>query len=236
MKLKKENDKKPILKTNIIIVLIVMGIIFGILAIMGIFKDFSARDYVAATLNHMFYGTDAERNEVLEGTSEEELLLKYEEGISNFAKSLIRSDIEIDAKLQAEYETVCKKIYKSMQFTVKDEEIASDEKYEVTVAYKPVDVISKYRNMLWDELSKMNEKVERGEYQGDDAEIAIQMENELLQKASHLLDEAYNAMEYGKEQTMVFKVIKDENDIYRMDEEEIYRFLEKILRLDEIQD
>jgi len=34
----------------------------------------------------------------------------------------------------------------------------------------------------------------------------------------------------------VFKVVKDENDLYRMKEEEIYQFLEKILCLDEIQD
>ena len=62
------------------------------------------------------------------------------------------------------------------------------------------------------------------------------MNEEYLTNCCTLLEEAYDNMEYGKEQTTVFKIVKGEDGLYKLEESAITQFLVKILSLDAKQD
>ena len=224
-------------KKNIIIAVAVV-VVLGIIAVVGIFfRDFNAQQYVAVLLDQTYYGEVTEDAEIIEGTSEEELYAQYEAGIASFAKSMIPNEAQLNEELEKQYIEVCKKIFNAMKFDVQDEKKISKEEFEVPVTYRSSDVILKYMQLLEEELGRMSEKVEKGEYQGETVEeINAQMQTEFLTNACGLLEEACDSMEYGEEQEMIFKVSKGENELYQVSNEEMQQFLVKILRLDEIQD
>ena len=76
------------------------------------------------------------------------------------------------------------------------------------------------------ELAK--EKVNKGEYRGTKAEIDAQMRKEFAKKLPEMLEEAYQTMENGKQETMTLTVKKGENGLYTVD---IGKFLIKIMDL-----
>lgn len=220
-----------------IIAVAVVAIVLAAFAIVGIFfQDFNAQQYVSVLLKQSYYGEVEETAEVLEGATEEELYAQYEAGVTSFAKSMIPGDAEIAEELQSQYIEIGKKIFKAMKFSVKEEEKQEDGSFEVLVTYQPSDAIVKYMQLIQEELTRMNEKVEKGEYQGTVEEINAQMQQEFLENACTLLEEACDSMEYGEKQEMIFHVIQGENDLYQLTSGEMQEFLEKILRLDEIQD
>ncbi|MBQ8803505.1 MAG: hypothetical protein IJZ53_07735 [Tyzzerella sp.] len=223
-------------KKNIIIVVAAMVVVLGSIALMGIFRDFNAQRYVSVILNQTLLGEVTEESSIIEDASEEELMAQYESGVASFVKNIIPSGAELSEEQEAKYIEACKKVFKAMKFSVHEEEKISSKEYDVAVTYQPSDVILKYMELINGELVRMNEKVQKGEYQGTEEEINAQMQNEFLENAAVLLTEACDTMEYGEEQTMVFKVVEGENELYQISDEEMQQFLVKIMRLDEIQD
>lgn len=223
-------------KKNIIIIVVAMAVIFVPIALMGIFRDFDAQQYVRVLLEQTFYGEIDEDSSIIEGVTEEELYAQYEAGVESFVPTVIPKGAELTEEQEKQYIAVCKKIFKEMKFKIHSEEKISDTEFEVKVKYQPSDAIVKYMNSVSEELARMEEKVENGEYQGTKEEILLQMQNEFLENACGLLEEACDSMEYGKEQTMVFTVVEGENELYQVSDKQMKQFLEKILRLDEIQD
>ena len=80
-----------------------------------------------------------------------------------------------------------------------------------------------------------SKKAENGEYQGTKEEINAQMQSEFLNRSYELLETAYQNMQYGETETIVFKVKSNDKNVFSMKEDEISSFITKILRLDEIQ-
>ena len=62
------------------------------------------------------------------------------------------------------------------------------------------------------------------------------MKEECLTNWCTMLEDAYDKMEFGEEETVVIKVVKGEDELYKLEESAITQFLVKILSLDEKQD
>ena len=67
-------------------------------------------------------------------------------------------------------------------------------------------------------------------------EIEAKMKEECLTNWCTMLEDAYDKMEFGEEETVVIKVVKGEDELYKLEESAITQFLVKILSLDEKQD
>ena len=62
------------------------------------------------------------------------------------------------------------------------------------------------------------------------------MQEEFLQNSYVCLRHAYREVRYEFKETMIFKVTRNDDGLYVIDENQIHDFTSKILGLDEIQD
>lgn len=225
-------------KKNVIIgaVIGVVVIALGILACFGIFRDFNAQRYVTAILNQTLKGDVEVAVEMTDNSTEEKLYAQYEENISTFVKNSIISGIEVEPELEEKYVELCKKVFEAIPYEVQEAEKISNEEYHVPVTYQSSDIFKKFITSVAEETQRLQEKVDNGEYRGTLEEINLQMQEEFLNNSYTLFEEAYKTMVLGEEETMVFIVRKDENDLYAISENGIGEFITKIMCLDEIQD
>ena len=231
-----EAKKKNVVIGVIISVAIVLFVVFGTLACLGVFREFNAQGYVSAILDQTFKGEVEGAVNMIEGTTEESLYAQYEAGIESFAKNTLLQGAELDAELEAKYMDLCKKIFAKMMYSVQEVEKVSDDEFHVTVKYQPSNVLQLFVDSATSEVARIEEKKEKGEYRGTLEEIEAKMKDECLTNWCTMLEEAYNKMEFGEEQTVVMKVIKGEDGLYKLEESAITNFLVKILSLDVKQD
>ena len=231
-----ERKKKNVVLGVVISVAVVLFIVFGTLACLGVFRGFNAQGYVSAILDQTFKGDVEYAAEVMEGATEETLYAQYEAGIESFTKKTILQGAELDEELEEQYTNLCKKIFDKMKYSVQEAEKVSDNEFHVPVTYQPSNVLQLFVVSAAGEIERIKEKNDRIEYRGTLEEIEAKMNEEYLTNCCTLLEEAYNNMEYGKEQTVVIKVIKGEDGLYKLEESAITQFLVKILSLDAKQD
>ena len=225
-------------KKNIIIgagAAAVVIIVVGLLAVLGVFRSFNPEGYVKAVLDQSLKGEVKVASQLMEGTTEDQLLAQYEAGISSFVKNSIASGVELEDELQGKYVDLCKKVFGAMKYEVKEAKDVKDGGYEVTVSYKPANVFTNFITKIGEENARLTEKVENGEYRGTLEEINSQMQKDFMTNAYTLFEESYGAIEYGEEETYVFTIVKDAEGMYDLDEAQISEFITKILNLDEIQ-
>ena len=207
--------------------------VFGILASLGIFRGFNAQGYVSAILDQTLKGDVENAVEMIDGTTEEGLLAQYEAGINSFVKNSLLSGVEIDEELEQKYADLCKKIFAKMEYSVQEAQEVNDEEFEVPVKYRPSNVLQLFIASATSEKQRIEEEAEKGaEYRGTQEEIVAKMQEELLNNWYTMLEDAYENMEFGEEQTMVFKIKKSEAGLYKLEESAITEFLKKILSLD----
>lgn len=228
-------------KRNIIIGAAAAGlavILLVVIAIFGMFRGFNPQKYVNAILDQTFKGKVEVAAEMTKGVDEAQLYAQYETGIQSFAKQSIAHGVSMEKELEDKYVALCKEIFADMKYSVKDDKKTKDGGYEVTVQYQKSDVMQRFVQAAASLTQELHEKVKEGdsEYRGLLEEINEQMNRDFVVQAYPLLEEAYKNMEYGKKETYVFHVTKGENDLYKMDAQEITEFLKKILDLDEKQD
>lgn len=231
-----EGKKKKIVIGVSIGIVAVLFIVFGTLACLGIFRGFDAQGYVRATLDQTIKGEVEAAAEMTSGTTEDALYAQYETGIESFVKNSLTSGTELTEDLKTRYIDLCKKVFASMKYEVQEAEKISDTEYQVPVAYQPSDVLKLFIASVQEESQRLSEKVENGEYRGTLEEINAQMKSDFMNNSYALFEEAYNNMQYGEEQTMVFKVVKGESGLYELESTAISEFLTKILGLGENQD
>lgn len=231
-----EGKKKKIIIGISIGVAAVLFIVFGTLACLGIFREFDAQRYVKATLDQTIKGEVEAAVEMTNGTTEDALYAQYEAGIESFVKNSLTSGTELTEELETRYIDLCKKVFASMKYEVQEAEKISDTEYQVPVTYQPSDVLNLFIASVQGEAQRLSEKVENGEYRGTLEEINAQMKSDFMNNSCDLFEEAYNNMQYGEEQTMVFKVTKGESGLYELESTAISEFLTKILGLGENQD
>lgn len=227
-----ESKKKNIIIGTIIGAVVVLFIVFGTLACLGIFREFNAQGYVSAVLNQTFKGDVEEAVEMIDGATEEALYAQYEAGIESFVKNTLLNGAELDSELEAQYIDLCKEIFAKMKYSVQEAEKVSDGEFDVPVKYQSSNVLQLFIASATNEVQRIEEKKEKGEYRGTFEEIEAQMKAECLSNWCTMLEEAYNNMEFGEEQTVVFKVVKSEEGLYELEESAVTEFLVKILSLD----
>lgn len=231
-----EGKKKNVIISVIIATVVFIFLIFGALACLGTFRDFDAQGYVKAMLDQTLKGEVKAAAELIGGTTEETLRAQYEAGIESFVKGKLPGGAELTGETKEKNVEICKKVFASMNYEVQEAVKVSDTEFEVPVTYKSSDIFQKYNVLLEEERQRLDAKVENSEYRGTYDEIDAQMKEEFLNNSCGLLEEAYNTMEFGEEQTIVLKVVKGENDLYKLENAQIVEFIEKILGLDAIQD
>ena len=231
-----ERKKKNVVLGLVISVAAVLFIIFGTLACLGVFRGFNAQGYVSAILDQTFKGEVEYAAEIMEGATEETLYAQYEAGVESFVKNTILQGKEIDNELEEKYIDLCKKIFDKTKYSVREAEKISDKEFHVPVTYQPSNVLQLFVVSAAGEIDRIKAKNDKIEYRGTLEEIEAKMNEEYLTNCCTLLEEAYNNMEYGKEQTVVIKVIKGEDGLYKLEESAITQFLVKILSLDAKQD
>lgn len=225
-------------KRNMIIgagVAAVVIIVVGLLAVFGVFRSFNPEGYVKAVLDQSLKGEVKMASQLMEGTTEDKLYEQYEAGITSFVKNSITSGVELDEELQGKYIELCKKVFGAMKYNVVEAQDSKDGGYEVKVAYQPANIFNNFITKIGEENARLTEKVENGEYRGTLEEINSQIQKDFLANAYTLFEECYGIIEYGEEETFVFKIVKDAEGMYDLDEAQISEFIVKILNLDEIQ-
>ncbi len=222
-------------KKRITVLIAVLIVLVGVVCV-GLFRDFDAQGYVRAILNQRFQGDVTEAQEILEDMKKEELLKQYDEGINAFVADYITNGVEMDSELEEKFVELCKEIFDSMKYQVNEAEKISRKEYDVSVEFQPSDVFLQFIESIQTESENLKKKAENGEYKGKKEEINAQMQKEFLNQSYELLKKAYQNMQYGDSETIVFKVESNDKNVFSMKEEEISSFITKILRLDEIQD
>ena len=210
-------------------------IVIVLLAVLGVFRGFNPEGYVKAVLDQSLKGEVRVASQLMEGTTEDKLYEQYEAGINSFVTNSILSGAQVDDELQGKYVELCKKVFGAMKYEVVEAKDSKDGGYEVTVSYKPANIFNNFITKIGEENARLTEKVENGEYRGTLEEINGQMQKDFLTNAYTLFEECYKGIEYGKEETYVFTIMKDADGMYDLEEAQISEFITKILNLDEIQ-
>lgn len=203
----------------------------------GMFRDFDAQKYVRGVLDQTFKGAVEEIMTIVDGSSEEELAKQYEEGVVAFVENNVTAGVEMDEELRGKYIALCKELFASMKYEVKEAEKISKKEYHVPVVYQTPDTFQKFTESLAAESIRLTDKANKGEYDGKNAdEINKQMEEEFLTNAYEFLKTAVAEATYAEEETLVLVVKADENDVFVIEDGQINEFIVKIMGLDEIQD
>ena len=227
-----DKKRKNVVLGIVVSVAVVLLIVFGTLACLGVFRGFNAQGYVSAILDQTIKGNVEVAAEMTEGTTEEALLAQYDAGIESFVKNTLLNKMTIDSELEEKYIALCKKIFAKLDYSVQEAEKVSDDEFHVLVKYRPTNIMNVYVEAVNSEVQRANEKKEKGEYRGTYEEIFAQMTSDTMANAYTALEEAYNNMEFGEEQKVIFNVIKEEDGLYKLEESSITKFLVKILSLD----
>ena len=205
---------------------IIIGSVIGVVAIVIAFavvvfgvkslNSFDAQGYVRGILEQNFKGEIKEVSTVVDGQTEETLLQQYEDGIEAFLKNRLMYGVEMDEETEEKYIALCKEIFKTMKYEVKEAEKVGEEKYQVPVEYQTSDVFLKFDTLIAEESARIFAKADKGEYLGTVDEINLQMQQEFLDNSYELLKKANEEAEYGEKETVVIVVEKNEKGLYTM--------------------
>ena len=222
---------------GIIVGIVVVVAALGLVAVKGARRDFNAGGYVNAILDYTFKGKSEEAVNLFEEGALAHLENQYETNITTFVDKNITGGIEVDDGMRDKYIALCKDIFQAMKYQVKGVEKVNGDEYKVTVGFQAADIFPVYRNAALQEAAKIMEKVENGEYQGESTEeINLQMKQDTINNDYELLGGAYENVQYGKEEEMIFTVKRGEDGVFAIDGASLSEFIRKILSLDEIRD
>lgn len=199
-------------------------------------QNFDAQGYVQAVLDETFKGQVKEAAEIIKAQDEIELYTHYEEGIDNFLDNYVLNGVQVSEEVRENYKLLCKDIFKSVKYEVKQANQINRREMEVPVEYREVDIFTNFVREVKEESVLFLAGAENGIYKGTKEEISAQMQTEFLNRSYELLKEAYENAEYGEAKVMIFKVTGDKKNVFSVDEAQISEFIAKILRIDEIQD
>ncbi len=223
-------------KKKTIIITICIGVTFVALSVLVCFRlfgGFNAKEYVNAVCMQMLKGDTEGAVKMTRGLSEEDAKKQQKEMLEHFVDNMIASGLSLEQEEKEKCVKTAEKIFSDFEYEVTDSKKVKDGEYQVTIQYKSSDVIQKLQALAKKENELAKEKVNKGEYRGTKAEIDAQMRKEFAKKLPEMLDEAYQTMENGKQETMALTVKKGENGLYTVD---IGKFLIKIMGLTAKQD
>ena len=222
-----DNKKKTFIITGIGVGVALL--LFVAIAIFGMFRGFNSEKYVSAVLNQTFKGEVDAVAKMTKDSNPADLRAQYEKGITSFAMNSLAGGVEMEADLKGKYISLCKEIFADMKYTVVDHKKTSSQSYDVTVEYEPTDIINRFATSMTNVNTTLTNRVENGDYRGTREEINEQMKKDFLKEVYPFYEADYANMEYGEKQTIVFRVEKGENGLYKMDSQAVTEFIKKIL-------
>ena len=200
----------------------------------GCRRGFDAAGYTRALLNLTFQGETKEALQIIDGATNEMLMLRYQETVDAFTTNVITSQFEINEAKQEKYAKLVAKIFSVMRYEVSEAEKTGKREYEVAVTIWPADVFVKFHELLVEDSLKMAENIQNGKYTGTEEDIDSQIMADIVNHAYELLDTAYMRVDYGAGKTVILTVKADKKNEYYIEEEDMNNLIEKILRLDEM--
>lgn len=222
-------------KRVITLCLLSIAVVMGLVAF-SLRQDFDAEAYVRATIEHAFSGETEELAKIVTNVDEEYLRTSYEESMRSFVVNNILNHESDDQEVEDQFLLLTKEFFKGLQYEVHPAKKISQQEYEVDVEYAPTDLFLQFVASMEVEQKLLKEKVEKGEYQGTKEEIEAQMKQDVIQNRYQTLQNACEQQQISEKMVMTFHVTSDSNRVFSIEQEEITRLMEKILRLDEIQD
>ena len=238
MNRQKGKEKMDAKKRNIIIGATAGAVILvlAVIACFGIFRGFDAQHYVDVVLDQNLKGDVKSAVQTTKGLTEEQAKEQYESTVESFVANIVASGLTLSEEEQKQCVEISKKIFSDMKYEVQEAEKVSDDEYKVPVKYQVSDVMVKLQALAQDEKAKVEEKVQKGEFRGSGEELEAQMQAEFAKNLPTMLQTAHETMEFGKEETMVLKVTKNENGLYVLDGTQTSQFIAKIMGLTVNQD
>lgn len=207
-------------------------VLTGVLS--GCGSEFDARGYTKALLDLNFQGETTGALEYVDGVSKEELMQQYQTFIDQFVETHIASGLELPETKRQNFAQLVSQILTTMRYDVKEAKESGKREYEVPVSIWPTDLFERYQEFLVADSLKIAEKVREGGYVGTEEEVNQQMLGDIMNHSYELLDAAFEAQEYGEEETVILHVRADKKNEYSIDEEDMNTLILKILKLDEI--
>lgn len=211
-------------------------LILAVIACFGIFRGFNAQQYVDVVLDQNLKGNVKAAVQTTKGLTEEQAKAQYEMTVDSFVKNIVASGLTLSEDEQKQCVEISKKIFTDMKYEVQEAEKVSDDEYKVPVKYQVSDVMVKLQALAQDEKTKVEEKVQKGEFRGSGEELEAQMQAEFAKNLPGMLEKAHETMEFGKEETFVLKVTKNEKGLYVLDGTQTSQFIAKIMGLTVNQD
>ena len=100
------------LKTKILIAIATAVVLITGLVAVGVFmlQGFDSKLYVKTVLDQTFYGKVEGASEIIEGSTEEEMLKHYEENVAAFIKNNVISGVEVDEETETKFVELGEKI------------------------------------------------------------------------------------------------------------------------------
>ncbi len=219
--------KKKTLIVGIVVVVFVVA--FSLFVFTDIFRGFDVQGYTEAVLDQKVKGETAGILTFIENTTEQELRQQYDAEISSYVNSNILGGIEVTEEQKSSCVETTKKIFSSLKYEVGEVKKISSDVYQVPVTYQATDVIAKFITLSGEEYQRLSQKAHGGEeFKGTPEEILAKIQEEFLNNACTVLEQAYKTMEFGEQQTMTFTIKKGSDGIYKIDNKEIIEFVEKI--------
>lgn len=221
------DTKKKTLIVGIIVVVFVVA--FSLFVFTDIFRGFDVQGYTEAVLDQKVKGKTAGLLEFVDATTQQELSEQYNAEILSYVNSNILGGIEVTEEQTLSCVETTKKIFSSLKYEVGEAKKISSDVYQVPVTYQATDVITKFITLSGEEFQRLSQKAHAGEeFKGTDEEILAKIQEEFLNNACKVLEQAYQTMEFKEKQTMTFTIKKESDGIYKIDNKEIIEFVEKI--------
>lgn len=201
----------------------------------GCGSRFDASGYVLGVLDVTFQDETANALQTMKDVTEEELHSQHQERVQQFVDDNITNELQMNEIKEAQFATLCEKIFASMKYSVGEAEKTGRGQYQVPVEITPSDVMVRFREALIKDAEKIAANLEAGNYKGTDEEISRQVLNDIINHAYELLDVSYSNMKFGGSQTVILTIEAGKDKEYSINDEDMDNLIIKILRLDEIQ-
>ena len=184
--------------------------------------QYDAKGHVQGDLDAQYKKIFSEKYLASVTNTEEELAKIYEEGIEYEAEYLAYYfDMDLDKcsdGIKTRLQEVCKKMYGAAKYEVGDA-VKSNDMFVVGVTVYPIDLIDHIANEHWDEFEK--------EWTDGYKEIAGLSEDEIEEhwadKIVTILEDNVDKIGYLEPETVSVQVVKDENDLYIISDNDFSR-------------
>lgn len=194
-------------------------------------ETFDAPGYIKAILDATYLGAMPEKDNIID-TTPEKVKAEYDASMKKAAQTFasyygIKNPSQ---DILDQFEQWVKKVYSKCSYDVKEGESDSDNIYKVTVALRPIDILSTSENAVNKYIKDFDKKNKQKKFSGytEEQYNAVYAEG-LLQ----LLGEYADSITYREEESITVTVTLNSEDKYQADSTALSQIAKKIIYLPE---